>query len=181
MSSVIEMEGKAVDLDSCEAYESKGISLTHEVLVTSESGSRYVVVKRFKTPVEIFNELHSALDLSLCQCGHEFKPKKYDTPCPMCGKQDRCELIDEYDSCCHFGDSEPNCPIAPRDWFINSVMVWCEPGSNEGYSVYVTARLSDRAYNERKTVDVYRIKSFQGMDHCHSLVERIMKLMGIWM
>lgn len=173
-------ELKSVCLDSFpEAESDAAVSFAVEVRVPAEHGGNYLVRKRYRTPREIYQKLHKALDKSVCECGNEFKPKKWDVKCPKCGEgsDHRYELVDEYDSCCHFGDDEHK-EVAPRDWHMSSVAVWCETGGNEGYSVYVTLHLYKDG--ERAFVNVYRIKSFRGMRHCHNLVERIMKLCGVW-
>lgn len=161
------------------------ITLNVEVLQPQPHGGNYVIVKRWLSPKEIQAQLHKALDIRVCQkCKHESSNDRsnWDTPCPECGGDDHNSLIEEYDSSCHFGDDETK-PIAPRTSFCNGIMVWCEPGSNEGYSIYVTLRMVDRedySRNKVRMVDVYRIKCWSGMRFCHNVTERIMRLMGVW-
>lgn len=183
MSTAV-IDGREVCLDSFEEREPDcKVPIRIEVLVPDERGCKYVYTKRYRTPAEIYRDLSKNLNLMVCECGEEweYRSNDWDFKCPKCGADynKRQMLIDEYDSSCHFGYDEV-VEIAPRDWYVRSIMVWCEVGGNEGYSVYVTVQLYSRHGDDRKTVDVYRIKSFAGMDHCHMLVKRIMKLMGVW-
>jgi hypothetical protein len=176
---------KNICLDSFpEADTGEKVSFCVEVRVPADHGGNYLVKKRFRTPAEIYRQLHKKLDISVCKCGHEWKPKQWDATCPKCkaGTDDRVALIDEYDTSCHHNGDE-NKVIAPRDWHHVRTAVYCNVGGNEGYSVYVTLHLTGpwgRGACETKAIDVYRIKSFAGMRHCHNLVERIMKLCGTW-
>ena len=141
--------------------------------------------KRYRTPKEIYRDIHSAMDKYICQCGHEWKPKRWDDPCPKCKDSDldhRTPLIDEYDSNCAGGVGEEDKPIFERDWEIQSIMCFSEMGGNEGCSVYVAAHASRGEWSARETKVqyIYRIKSFLGMEHCHMLVARLQKIVGVW-
>lgn len=177
MPTIIKRKGAEIDLDTCEPYTGDDwISIVNEVKVADEG----IVTHSFKTPAEIRKEIDAKLDFHICECGHEFKAEDYDEECPNCGGSgySRNPVIDEYSNSCHFGANEFQ-PIAPRDWFRYSINVWCEPGANEGHSVYVTV-LFFRDYEPIIAKNVYRIKTFQGMQYAHDTVKRIMKLMGVW-
>lgn len=156
--------------------------------VQDDDGKETGMIRRkcYRTPREIFADIHHAMNKSVCKCGHEWKPKQWDEPCPKCkDTNDDCEsrqdLIDEYDSCCAFGDAEQT-PIFDRDWEVQSIMCFSEMGGNEGYSVYVAVHAcrGEWAARETKVAHIYRIKSFAGMEHCHNLVARLQKVMGVW-
>lgn len=177
---------KEICYDSFEEHEpGEAVPIVVEVKVPNEYGSHYLHRKRYRTPNEIYSDLHRNMNLNVCECGHEWQcqTSNFSKPCEKCGKgfDHRIQLIDEYDTCCHFDDAE-NVEIASKDYEINKIAVYCEVGNNEGYSVYVTIHLSNWNWTSRenKSIDVYRIKSFAGMEHCHMLVKRIMKLMGVW-
>ena len=152
-------------------------------LPPNENGYNYIKRKRYRTFHEIFVDLHKAMDQMECEnCGTVRKPpktKRYaDTVC-KCGKNDWVEWIGEYDSC----PLDPNREIAQRDEEIVSIMCYHEPGGNEGYhaNVSVTFRSAfDGGRETHRTVHLYWIKHFGGMQFSHNLVKHLMKATGVW-
>jgi len=155
------------------------VPVTVEVLVPNECGWDYVVTKRFRTPKEIAADLDKHLNLIACnECGKEWPYKYRERGCRDCGDDANVTmLIDEYSTCCHFQGDELM-PIAPRNHHVCEIAVYSHVGSNEGYGMHVTVVTTDG--HELKWTPVYRIKSFNGMRHCHNLAERTMKLLGVW-
>ena len=140
----------------------------------------YIRRLRYRTPNEIYADIKREMALTVCErCGCEWQRGiRYDEPCPYCGdKEDRHDLVDEYDSCCHFG-ADADAPILSDEWQMTGIAVYCEPGGNEGDCLRVSI-LASRGI-ERQIVDVYHIKSFLGLEHVHGLIARVMKLFGVW-
>lgn len=177
------MKAQEICLDSFEEMQEPNdtVEFTVEVRIPNEYGGYYLRTKRYKTPHEIYKKIQGLLNLTICQCGHEWKPQKWDEKCPECGDEEfnRYSLIDEYDSCCHYGDDADK-EIAPKDWWLVGIPIWCEQGGNEGCGVNVAVQVQEPHTYQTKTIPVYRIKSFLGMPHCLDLVKRLLVITGQW-
>lgn len=152
-------------------------------LPTDDRGCRYIKRKRWRTHAEIYRDLHKAMNLRVCgKCGHE-KPEHHNAwrhpKCTECGEGDYSPLIDEYDSNCVMPSDEHK-EIGKPDERIWAICCYCEVGGNEGYNAYVTLYLTNDKTREHRYVNVYRIKSFAGMNHVYGLVKRLMIATGVW-
>lgn len=156
------------------------IEVFHVKLNEDGTESGYCTRKRYRTHKEIYWDIHKLMNVSVCKCGHEWKPKKWDSPCPKCKDEgdNRISLIDEYDSNC-VSDRNENDPILSLDYEISSIACFCEPGGNEGMSVYVAVLAYHKTTHEKTYKYIYRIKSFCGFDHCEMLVNRLQKILGV--
>lgn len=138
--------------------------------------------KHYRKIKDIYWDIHRRLNISVCKCGHEWKPKKHDAPCPKCKgtSDDRVELIDEYDSMCAFGTDQENRPCLLADEELHHIAIFAEEGGNEGYSVWVQLIGQNTTTRVMFARPIYRIKSFRGFDHCNMLVQRLQKILGVW-
>ena len=163
------------------------LEIYREVLDDDGKPTGFVRRDRWRTPNEIYRDIKTHMDVSICKCGQEIKSARWDAPCPQCGDRNKdCEqrvmLVDEYDSCCHF-DYSADQPIADTAHDVVSIMIYAQPGTNEGWGVFVSVLIRPNiAFNSSKDrlVDIYRVKCWAGMKHCNMLVERLQKIMGVW-
>jgi len=152
--------------------------------IIDESGNETGMVQRkcYRRINDIYRDINCRLDIAVCRCGHEWKPKKYDALCPKCKgtSDDRVELIDEYDSMCAFGTDQENRPCLLADEELHRIAIFAEEGGNEGYSVWVQLIGQNTTTRVMFARPIYRIKSFRGFDHCNMLVQRLQKILGVW-
>lgn len=153
-------------------------------LPPDDNGSRYIRRKRYRTFREIYNSMHEHLDRIECEsCGETIaRPKRRASgeypKCKCGGGAGWLEWLDEYDS---NGDGWRNedSVIAQRGEEILQIMCFANVGGNEGYQAHLSVELSGDG-DQRRTVHLYWIKSFRGMQHVYKLVGEMMKATGVW-
>lgn len=133
----------------------------------------YLKRERYLTIAEVFKNLSTHLDLTICRkCGFE-RPRRRDdccSPCDRCAAETEC-LIDEYFSAVGNQDQKRR-PCGPF-W---RVMVWAVTGANEGHYYHV-GTISDRP--ECRYTDLFIGKTWRGMDGAVDMVARINRLLGV--
>lgn len=141
----------------------------------------FIKRKRYKTFAEIYKEMHGALEKIQCSgCGKvrdwtfRWWEKRQPKWKPCCGGSEYFEWIDEYDSMPY----DENRPIAALGEEVVGLQCWCEEGGNEGDLAKFGVLLQE-GRGDVRFVQVYWIKSFRGIEHCHMLVEQMMRALGI--
>lgn len=162
------------------------VPLEVEVRVPNEHGGHYLRRKRWRTFAEVYRDMHKAMNLRVCVCGHEWPEthRAWENPCPKCGEggyqaansDAHWAIIDEYDS--GIGRENSHVEIGKPTEHIAEILCYSNVGGNEGYQAHFAVLLRD--CGELRYVPLYWIKSFRGMNHVHSLVARMMKATGIW-